>query len=106
VACVLASQHLLQLFDLPSGLVVDDNRLATADRVMKWRFSVANRSRDTFIFPGTTHQVGCFVVEGCEYVVAILVAVNATPFADQIDDGENDVERVDQLGDGSSRRNR
>ena len=75
----LASQHLFQLFDLPSSLVVDNNGLAAADRVVKWCLSVANRSRDTFIFPSTTHQVGCFVIEGREYVVAIFIGVNATP---------------------------
>ena len=36
----LVSQHLLQLFDLPSGLVVDDKGLA-ADRVAKLHLSVA-----------------------------------------------------------------
>jgi hypothetical protein len=59
--------------------VVDDNGLATANRVVKWHLSVANRSRDAFIFPRTTHQVGGVVVEGPEYVVAIFVGVNATP---------------------------
>ena len=78
-ACVLGGQHLLQLFDLPSGPMVDDNGRAAADRVVKLLLSVANRSGDTFIFPRTTHQVGCFIVEGREYVVAIFVGVNATP---------------------------
>src|SRR5262249_34267828 len=70
---------LLQLFDLPSGLVIYDNGLPTADRVVKRHLTVANRSRDTFIFPRTTHQVGRIVIEGREYVVSIFVSVNATP---------------------------
>jgi len=74
-----ASQHPFQLFYLPSGLVVDDNGLPAAGRVVKLRLSVANRSSNTFIFSRTTHQVGCLVVEGREYVVAIFVDVNATP---------------------------
>jgi hypothetical protein len=75
----LVSQHLLQLFDLPSGLVVDDNGLAAADRLVKFHHSVGNRSRDTLIFPRTTDQVVVFVVEGREYVVAIFVGFNAAP---------------------------
>src|SRR5262249_12427295 len=59
---------LLQLFDL---LVIYDNGLPTADRVVKRHLTVANRSRDTFMFPRTTHQVGRVVIEGREYVVAI-----------------------------------
>ena len=73
------SQQLLQLFDLPGGLVVDDIGRAAADRVVKFHHSVGNRSRDTFIFPRTTHQVVVFVVEGREYVVTIFVGFNATP---------------------------
>ena len=45
------SQQLLQLFDLPSGLVVGYKRRAAADRVVKFHISVGNRSRYTFIFP-------------------------------------------------------
>jgi len=59
--------------------VVDDKGLSTADRVVKLRLSVASRSRDAFIFPRTTHQVGCIVVEGREHAVAIFVGVNTTP---------------------------
>ena len=50
------SQQLLQLFDLPSGLVVGYKRRAAADRVVKFHISVGNRSRYTFIFPRTTYQ--------------------------------------------------
>ena len=75
----LVSQQLLQLFDLPGGLVVDDIGRAAADRVVKFHHSVGNRSRDTFIFPRTTHQVVVFVVEGREYVVTIFVGFNAAP---------------------------
>src|SRR6478752_7241641 len=71
------SQQLLQLLDLPSGLVVDDKGRAAADRVVKFHDSVGNRSRDTFIFPRNTHQVVVFVVEGPEYVVSIFVGFNA-----------------------------
>jgi hypothetical protein len=49
----LVSQHLLQLFDFPSGLVVHDKRLAAADRLVKYHHSVGNCSRYTFIFPRT-----------------------------------------------------
>ena len=49
------SQQLLQLFDLPGGLVVDDIDPAAADHLVKFHHSVGNRSRDTFIFPRTTH---------------------------------------------------
>ena len=75
----LVSQQLLQLFDLPSGLVVGYKRRAAADRVVKIHISVGNRSRYTFIFPRTTYQGSGFVVEGREYVVAIFVGVNAAP---------------------------
>ena len=74
------SQQPLQLFDLPGGLVVDDKGRAAADRLVKFHESVGNRSRDTFIFPRTTHQVVVFVVEGREYIVAIFVGFNALPF--------------------------
>src|SRR5262245_22762140 len=70
-------QQLLQLFDLPGGLVVDDPGRSVADRVVKFRYSVGNLSRDTFIFPRTTHQVMVVVVEGCEYVVTIFVGFDA-----------------------------
>src|SRR4029079_4346509 len=73
------SQQPLQLFDLPGGLVVDDNGRAAADRLVKFHHSVGNRSRDTFIFPCTTHQVVVFVVEGREYVVTIFIGFNAAP---------------------------
>ena len=59
--------------------MVDDIGLAAADRVVKVHISVGNRSRDTFIFPRTTHQVVVFVVEGREYVVTIFVGFNAAP---------------------------
>ena len=52
------SQQLLQLFDLPGGLVVDDKGRAAADRLVKFHESVGNRSRDTFIFPRTTRRSG------------------------------------------------
>jgi hypothetical protein len=67
----------VDLLDLPSGLVVDDKGRAAADRVVKFHDSVGNRSRDTFIFPRTIHQVVVFVIEGREYVVAIFVGFNA-----------------------------
>src|SRR5262245_7621889 len=67
------SQQLPQLFDLPGGLVVDDNGRAAADRLVKFHHIVGNRSRDTFVFPRTAHQVVVFVVEGREYVVAVFV---------------------------------
>src|SRR6476620_3826647 len=73
------SQQLLQLFYLPSGLVVGYKRRAAADRVVKFHISVGNRSRYTFIFPRTTDQGSGFVVEDREYVVAIFVGVNASP---------------------------
>ena len=73
------SQQLLQLFNLPGGLVVDDIGRAAADRVVKFHHSVGNCSRDTFIFSRTTHQVVVVVVEGREYVVTIFVGFNATP---------------------------
>ena len=73
----LVSQHLLQLFDLPLGLVVDDNGLAAADRLVKYHHSVRNCSRYTLIFSCTTHQIVVFVIEGREYVVAIFVGFNA-----------------------------
>src|SRR5687768_6038867 len=63
------SRQLLQLFDPPGGLVVDDIGRAAADRLVKFHHRVGNRSRNTFIFPSTTHQVVVFVVEGREYVV-------------------------------------
>jgi hypothetical protein len=75
----LVSQHLLQLLDLPGGLVVGFKGRATADRVVKFYLSVGNRSRDTFIFARITDQGSGFVVEGREYVVAIFVGVNAAP---------------------------
>ena len=53
--------------------------VAAADRLVKFHESVGNRSRDTFIFPRTTHQVVVFVVEGREYIVAIFVGFNAAP---------------------------
>jgi hypothetical protein len=59
--------------------VVDDIGRAAADRLVKFHESVGNRSRDTFIFPRTTHQVVVFVVEGREYVVTIFVGFNAAP---------------------------
>jgi hypothetical protein len=71
------SQELLPLFDLPDGLVVDDPGRAAADRLVKSHHSVGNYSRDTFIFPRTTHQVVVFVVEGRKYVVTIFVGFNA-----------------------------
>src|SRR6476469_6059217 len=71
------SQQLLQLFDLPAGLVVDDIGQAAPDRFVKLHHGVGNRSRDTFIFPRSTHQVVVFVVEGREYVVTIFVGFNA-----------------------------
>lgn len=71
------SQQLLQLFDLPGGLVVDDKGRAAADRLVKFHERVGNRSRDTFIFPRTTHQVVVLVVEGREYIVAVFVGFNA-----------------------------
>ena len=73
------SQQLLQLFDLPGGLVVDDIGRAAPDRFVKFHHSVGNRSRDTFIFPRSTHQVVVFVVEGREYVVAIFVGSTQLP---------------------------
>ena len=54
--------------------------LPATDRVVKFHHSVGNRSRDAFIFPRTTDHVVVFVVEGREYVVTILVSLNATPF--------------------------
>ena len=54
------------LLDLPSGLVVDDIGWAAADRVVKFHHSVGYRSRDTFIFPRTTHQIMVFVIKGRE----------------------------------------
>jgi hypothetical protein len=71
------SQQLLQLLDLPGGLVVDDKGRAAADRLVKSHHSVGNRSRDTLIFPRTTHQGVVFVVDDCEYVVTIFVGFNA-----------------------------
>ena len=68
----LVSQHLLQLFDLPLGLVVGDVSRAAADCVVKFSHSVGDRSGYTFIFPRTTHQGSGFVVEGAEYVVTTL----------------------------------
>jgi hypothetical protein len=56
--------------------VVDDIGRVGADRLVKFHESVGNRSRDTFIFPRTTHQVVVFVVEGREYVVTIFVGFN------------------------------
>ena len=76
---LLKQQPLVRLLDLPGGLVVDDIGWAAADRVVKFHHSVGNRSRDTFIFPRTTHQVVVFVVEGREYVVTIFVGFNAAP---------------------------
>src|SRR5262245_717232 len=73
----IMSQQLLQLFDLPGGPVVDDPGRAATDRLVKFHHSVGNRSRNTFIFPCTTHQIVGFVVEGREYVVAIFVGFNA-----------------------------
>ena len=67
------SQQLLQLFDLPGGLVVDDAGPVAADRVVKFHHGVGNRSRDTLIFLRAAHQVVVFVVVGREYVVAIFV---------------------------------
>ena len=69
----------LQLLDLPGGLVVNHMGWAAADRLVKSHHSVGNRSRDTLIFPRTTHQVVVFVVDDCEYVVAIFVGFNAAP---------------------------
>ena len=57
--------------------MVDDIGRAAADRFVKFHHSVGNRSRDTFIFPRSTHQVVVFVVEGREYVVTIFVGFNA-----------------------------
>jgi len=65
------------LFDLPSGLVVDDIGRVAADRVVKFHHSVGDRSSDTLIFPRTTHQIMIFVIEGREYVVTIFVSFNA-----------------------------
>ena len=59
--------------------MVDDIGRTAADRFVKVHISVGNRSRDTFIFPGTTHQVVVVVVEGREYVVTIFVGFNAAP---------------------------
>ena len=73
------SRQLLQLFDLPGGLVVDDIGRAAADRLVKFHHSVGNRSRDTLIFPRTTHQVVVFVVEGREYVVTIFSVSTQLP---------------------------
>ena len=67
------------LFDLPLSLVVDDKGRPAADRVVKLHDSVDSRSRYTFIFPRTTHEIVIFVVEGHEYVVAIFVGFNAAP---------------------------
>jgi hypothetical protein len=44
LAWLTTSQQLLQLFDLPGGLVVDNKGLAVADRVVKFPHSVGNRS--------------------------------------------------------------
>ena len=57
--------------------MVDDPGRSVADRGVKFRYSVENLSRDTFIFPRTTHQVMVVVVEGCEYVVTIFVGFDA-----------------------------
>jgi hypothetical protein len=64
--------------------VVDDIGRATADRLVKFNHSVGDCSRDTLVFPGATHQVVIFVIEGREYVVTCLwQALNfcsVTPF--------------------------
>ena len=57
--------------------MVDDKGRTAADRFVKFHHSVGNRSRYTFIFPRTTHQVVVLVVEGREYVVTIFVGFNA-----------------------------
>jgi hypothetical protein len=77
VAAIPANGQLLQLFDFPLGLVVDNVGRTAADRLVKFHESERNRSRDTFIFPRTTHQVVVLVVEGREYVVTIFVGFNA-----------------------------
>ena len=59
--------------------MVDDIGPAAADRLVEFHESERNRSRDTFIFARTTHQIVVFVVEGREYVVTIFVGFNATP---------------------------
>ena len=59
--------------------MVDDIRPAASDRLVEFHESERNRSRDTFIFPRTTHQIVVFVVEGREYVVTIFVGFKATP---------------------------
>ena len=64
--------------------MVDDIGLAAADRVVKVHHGVGNRSRDTFIFPRTTHQIVVFVVEGREYVVTIFVGFNAAPVVSEM----------------------
>src|SRR5581483_10341657 len=66
-----------QLFDLPGGLVVDDKGRAAADRLVKFRHRVGNRSSDALIFPRATHQVVVFVVEGREDVIAVFVGFDA-----------------------------
>jgi hypothetical protein len=72
-----AISSLLQLFDLPRGLVADDTGRVAAGRVVKLHHSVGDRSRDTLIFPCTTYQIMVFVIEGREYVVTIFVSFNA-----------------------------
>ena len=59
--------------------MVDNRGRAATDRFVKVHISVGNCSGDTFIFPGTTHQVVVVVVEGREYVVTIFVGFNAAP---------------------------
>ena len=59
----LANSYQL-LFDLPG--VVDDIGRVAADRVVKLHQSVGDRSRDTLIFPRTTHQIMVFVIKGRE----------------------------------------
>ena len=95
------SQQLLKLFDLPGGLVVDDIGRAAAHRLVKFHVSVGNRSRDTFIFPRTTHQVVVFVVEGREYVVTIFVGFNTATVERQRTDMSWNGPSPDIAGDSS-----